>query len=313
MIHEFAIDPSSVASWLDAADFRYFVKELGVGSPRVASRFPKNWARKVYESVNAKSVGDIKMRRLEELITRLKKPCVIRGGGNWLAENDWIDNAVTDHGRCPFRAIVSDKGPSNVAAIHSPSTIASAGQWNCDRDVVVNRKANDLAECLAPLLRNAGKIVIVDPWFSASSHKHTRSLRAIAARAASPRPGAPLECILIRTKATTGGPVENFKADCQDKLPRLLPEGLKLRVTRLKERDDGETLHNRYVLTEIGGVRMGYGIDEGSKGATDDLSVMSEESWRLRWHQYASDCPAFEIEEASRVEIVGRAAESSCS
>ena len=42
-----------------------------------------------------------------------------------------------------------------------------------------------------------------------------------------------------------------------------------MKVRRLKQKQDGEKLHNRYILTDLGGVTFGTGLDEGKKGETD--------------------------------------------
>jgi hypothetical protein len=63
----------------------------------------------------------------------------------------------------------------------------------------------------------------------------------------------------------------------------------------LRERQpDGEKLHNRYLLTNLGGVSVGIGLDEGPGTQFDDLNVLTREQYEKRWKQYCSDDPEFE-------------------
>jgi len=48
-------------------------------------------------------------------------------------------------------------------------------------------------------------------------------------------------------------------------------------------------IHNRFVLTDRGGVRFGIGLDDddGDDGKTDDVDLLSQDTFDLRWRQYA--------------------------
>jgi hypothetical protein len=63
-------------------------------------------------------------------------------------------------------------------------------------------------------------------------------------------------------------------------------------VTVLKERECGEKIHNRYVLTTLAGVAFGTGLDaadgEAGKVQSDDLCRLSSEQLKKRWGQYKS-------------------------
>ena len=106
------------------------------------------------------------------------------------------------------------------------------------------------------------------------------------------------------TLADSRTPWDVFQQDCQDELPDIIPRGFKLTVRRWKERPRGERLHNRYILTDIGGVLFGYGLDEGT--GTDDISRLSREIYRKRCNDYgySGSNPAFDLEED--IVITGR-------
>ena len=76
-------------------------------------------------------------------------------------------------------------------------------------------------------------------------------------------------------------------------------------VRRLSEKQGGERLHNRYILTDLGGVTFGIGLDEGADGGTDDLALMGRGQYELRWSQYVGNPPAGFEQEGMPVEVIG--------
>jgi hypothetical protein len=51
------------------------------------------------------------------------------------------------------------------------------------------------------------------------------------------------------------------------------------------------------VLTDLGGVSFGTGLDKSDQGMTetDDLLRLDENIYKFRWEQYASANPAFDL------------------
>ena len=73
----------------------------------------------------------------------------------------------------------------------------------------------------------------------------------------------------------------------------MLPRGQRVTISRLKERSEGEKLHNRYILTEFGGVGFPAGLN-AKRGASDDPQLLTREQYRTRWPQYAGESLAFD-------------------
>ena len=64
-------------------------------------------------------------------------------------------------------------------------------------------------------------------------------------------------------------------------------------------------LHNRYILADIGGVQFGVGLDEGDQGTTDDITLLSADSYQRRVAEYSGPRHAFDLE--GEVSIEGQA------
>ena len=73
-------------------------------------------------------------------------------------------------------------------------------------------------------------------------------------------------------------PAGLFVQHCRDNIASALPKGVTLNVMLWKERNGGPQFHKRLVVTDIGGVDIDPGFDEGPPGETYDLQLLSREA-----------------------------------
>ena len=60
----------------------------------------------------------------------------------------------------------------------------------------------------------------------------------------------------------------------------------------------------RFFPTDIGGVQFGVGLDEGSQGTTDDITLLSADAYLRRLEDYSGPAFAFDLE--GDFEILGQ-------
>ena len=162
----------------------------------------------------------------------------------------------------------------------------------------IRRTAKVVAHAVGSMLRIAADIVFVDPYFAPHRHGYVRVLGSCLRACHEKRIAAPPRVLVV----TSGEPKKNgtrefFEGQCRQQLPKHLPAGQRVTIRRLMERQGGERLHNRYVLTEHGGVSFGAGLDE-RRDATDDLQVLDRTTYDKRWSQYSGASPAFDCADA---------------
>ena len=175
--------------------------------------------------------------------------------------------------------------------------------WRTPVSVVVDRTAVSMADGVAAMLRCATYLLFVDPHFRASLPRFRNPLAAFLRYV---RTDAPQVTIELHTGHVTENAPDwdTFRRECKRYLPRLVPTGLRLTVRRWKIRAHGERLHNRYILADIGGVQFGVGLDEGGQGTTDDVTLLSPQSYRRRFNEYSGPGHAFDLE--GKITIAGR-------
>jgi len=279
MIYEYALEPELVATWGNPQDYRYFIDKFGLGQPRVVARYPKKWVRLVWEAFH--SDNEIERARVTELLTRLSERMTRRPEAAWDSAKPWLQNAKTEHARRPFRTILArDDGEADNLPDYP-------------RGSSVPRKAAEMAAAVAGMLRCSRVAIFIDPHFGPDSARHRRPLEAFLSALSDGRSTDQLERVEVQTSDKAD--LRYFRSECESRMRRCIPAGLGVRFVRWKERAGSEKLHNRYILTDLGGVMFNVGLDDGEDGETDDVTLMDRAQYELRWRQYASDQPAFDF------------------
>jgi hypothetical protein len=223
-------------------------------------------------------------------------PTVLRVNYIWDDAFPWLVNAEKEDLRVPFHVIFARDNPSGNARVITANGVASgqATSWAAPNSTPVERTADALANCFAPMLRCAKKIIIVDPYFRATKPEFNRSLAAFMKFMVGR--GLQITVELHTADRDDAPPFSSFKTECERYLPKLIPTGISVCVRRWKQRPGGEGLHNRFILTDIGGVFLGWGTAEGDTGRTDDIARLSAEHCRIRLEQYQGPKFAFDVD-----------------
>lgn len=177
-----------------------------------------------------------------------------------------------------------------------PQQLHDSPVWNCVTGVSCERTAEKMAQVVSAMLRNCREAAFVAPYFGPTP-RHCHPLLAFLRAMLDRRPGSPPDRVMVltSTKPELGTPAF-FAAECARILPGFVPRGLQVFVRRLQERPRSERLHNRYILTDIGGVLFGVGLDNGNSGDTDDVTLLGRVQLILRRDQYLGARPVFDTD-----------------
>ena len=307
MLFEYAVEPELVATWADPRTGRYFIDRFGIGTPRLVSRYPKSWKRLVWEAWEASGMRGVgvagrQRRRMETLIQHLSAAMVERRHPDWDADRSWVENAVDQ--QVGFHAVLARPNPAGDPRVLVADELdESTPRWAAQHGTTVPRKAEAIADAVGSMLRVATDIVFVDPYFAPHRRRFVNVIVACMGAGGRGRVVGPARIrIFSSDNDERNGTYEKFRADCGKYLPRGFPAGQDVTIRRLGERKGGEKLHNRYILTELGGVSFGVGLDEMEnlsvgEAVTDDLSLLARDQYHLRWRQYAGEPPVFDQRE----------------
>ena len=303
MIYEYALEPEMVATWGDKKNCRFFSRAFGIKEGRFVSYIPNKWFKKVWDSCN--DLSDMNKKRLTELLVKLKKAVIKREGYHWdETQESWLCNALTEHERYPFFRIMARSNPKNRPEILTEDDIdvqSSCPGWDIPHGITVNRNASKMASAIKTMLSCCRWIKFIDPHISPEKQRYKESLKAFLKIVGNKRPAGSVEAIEIHISlhvATTDFLREKFE--------KVIPSGLQATLFQWQKKPNGPRPHNRYILTNLGGVSFYHGLDTGEDTETDDISRLDLEQYNdsLKQYDYTKN-PALD-QAASPLKIIGK-------
>lgn len=300
ILHEYAIEPAALAGW---ERFRYLVEKFGFQHGRLISRFPKRWEKEVLRA--CEGLAELEKKRIIEKLSHadFRRTRTVSGNRLFDLKKNWLANAEEQHAKLPFHAILARENPyARPFVIPTDGIDEDTPLMKVRREEKCNRSAVELSKTIQLMLQNSRVILFVDPHFDPARPKWRKPL--VTWLQSSMMNGNKLiqcEYHLINddSKPTT----DAFKKTCTKELPRLLPKGLTLKLIRWNEKVGGEKFHARYILTDIGGIRIETGLDEGGAGETTDVSLLDISLWKTALEYFQDGTTPYE--KADEVEVIG--------
>lgn len=306
MIYEYAVDPSLLTSWVIANDVG-LAPQFGLDHRRVVADFPSNWDGHATGALLEKFGWDdgdpdyLDARNRLDALLAFMRPRVHRG--QVAARDSWVDQAVEAHGEEPFHAILTSNASTGNDAVITPAVVQDLRNqhWYLPTIDVTSKTAEALATQLAPLLRAASKIVLVDPYFRADKPGYPEVLGLLVQRALDMRSrGRPRPEITVMTgvgdreQPAAGVPLEEqlrreaaYRCrKAQQHLGVHLPKGIDVKFLCIARFEGGDQVHNRLLLTDVGGAIIPYGTQALGEQVFDDITPMYAGQYRTRWRQY---------------------------
>lgn len=280
MIKVFTLNPSAIKS---IEDILTILQHFGIEKYRLLWKFPKNWNALLKE--NLKSKFKTKERKKAYLLLEKLSDFILEIPGNLVSGEEtitlesWIIKADELYSHHKYNGIISNKNPNSKPYIKSIEELENWDEFdisNCSR---VKRVSSEMSICAAPLLYGARQIHFVDPYFQMLGDKHIRPLvEFIKSIFSSLRNQDNVELYYHTGDSVKGG---NIEVKLKPIFEKLLPANTTIKIVRWPD----NSLHNRFILTDIGGVSFGIGLDDWDNGnhiEFDDISTISKEICRSK-------------------------------
>ncbi len=298
MIHEYAIEPELAVTWgQDRFEYRYYCEQFGIGTPRMMAEFPKlkNW-RKQFKEAAARADQTNELPRITALFKLLTERLIHREGFEYDGTLSWLENAESENTRQAFHAILAQTNPRQRANVMTSNSVHNSPLWKVKKQDCCSRTASDMAALVRAMLINCSEVHFVDPHFGSENVRFRRPLEAFLQIISANRNCRPvIERIVIHTSDKAD--YTFFRQSCEDHLKSKMPGDLIITLQRWKEREGGEKLHNRYILSDIGGLKVDPGLDDGNPGGSFEAMLLERNLYEKQWNDFISN-PAFEKAEA---------------
>ncbi|MBX2990106.1 MAG: hypothetical protein KF749_02950 [Bacteroidetes bacterium] len=301
MVFEYAIEPASISNW---QDFRYVVDHCGVHNGRIIAEYPEKWKRVVYRACK-KACKEIELKRIEERLHTIGDR-LCKTDRHYSETLDWLANAEQAHKAEPFHAIVSYQNPrSHPNILIAKDLSEETPLWNTPRQRNVQRKAEPMAAAIGRLLQMSTEILFVDAHFDAAEERFRRPLELFLGKVAR----GTVQKTRIEYHLLASGNLDKakFSKGCTQLLGNIIPKVLSVNFVRWKRFEaweqgaGGKRMHPRFILTNLGGVLVEWGLDEGPDGDNVDMHLLEQTQYRSHWANYQRETSPFELVDESIV------------
>ncbi len=307
MIYEYAVEPALVADWAMKNQIG-LAPQFGLDHRRVVSDFPIDWVGQVtgellmlYDFNDGDPNYLVARSHLDSLMQFMKSNMVTRRLID--SGQTWIEQAIGVHIIEPFHAILAREKVIDQVDVVTEDVVnfVRDQRWYLPTINVTAKTAETLADKLEPLLRTANEIILIDPYFKADKVEYREVLAAIIDRSLAQRSkvrGLPSLTVISgvndREKQASGLSLDDqlrneAKSRCyaaKEYLGGCIPSEMKIKFQCVAKFADGDQVHNRYLLTDVGGVSIPYGFESHSENVFDDVTPLFEGQYRSRWRQY---------------------------
>jgi hypothetical protein len=209
---------------------------------------------------------------------------------------DWLYNALTEHRRLPFRAIIAMENPSSDQAVLLADDLDELQPlMNVPHDCVVSRDAASLSTAMKEMLRFGSRILFVDPFYDPFNGRYKNTFRECLGIIRSLNPDAACE---IHYRYHDGKPAPD---DLEREATHLFPGGGSRRyegdclLLAAEGRRGG--FPPRYLLTDRGGIAVDAGFSAEGNHQTTDMHLMSYELSQEKLKAFARGATYYDLVE----------------
>ena len=296
---EYAIEPSLFSNFNLGSEI---LGGIGIEHGRIVGAVPRRWARRVIECVRATNRGGDQLRLVERL--NGLKAAIVPRECEYDGQRLWIDQVLECHARRPFDGILADGRHARPEVTDATPGLVGESCWDCERRLEIPRVAANLANALVPVLGRAKDVIVVDAYFNPSvALARSKWLRPIESIASKLRADGQLARFEVHALSSRHAPWQGglFSQHCRSNLAAALPEGLSIDAMLWKERAGGVQFHERLIVTDLGGVAIDPGIDDGEVGETYVIRLLGKEESVNYLNKYAPATSPYDLVEQLRV------------
>ncbi len=297
MLFEYAVEPRAVgSSWQNC---RYLMEKFGFDRGRLISQFPKTWLRMVYEA--SAHLQPIQRARVTEILNR-SKPSIVRFGRQYDANVDWLGNATGQQAMEPFRAIIAEENPqAQPFVVRAEDVNEGHPLMVAPHNWEVPRVGASLAQAIAPLLKTAQTVRFVDKYFKFDELRYKETLReALAILSGLGR--SDIRCEIHFADHANCRPIREIEIRVGQWLKGVIPAGMSVILFHWKERSGGEDFHDRFLLTDKGGMTIGAGFSADGPHQNAQIGLLDPDVWSAKFKAFDRSATVYEL--ADRVLVV---------
>jgi hypothetical protein len=268
------------------------MEKFGFDRGRLISQFPKTWLRMVYDA--SAHLQPIERARITEILNR-SKANIVKFGRQYDANLDWLGNAIGEHAREPFHAIIAEENSHSLPfVIRAEDVDEGHPLMVAPHNWEVPRVGASLARAMSPLLRTAQIIRFVDRFFKFDDARYQDTLRE-ALSVISARGLREVRCELHFADHPKCPPIREIEIRVGQWLKDVIPAGMSVILFDWKEKSGGEDFHDRFLLTDKGGMTIGAGFSAEGAHQSAQVGLLDANVWSAKFRALDRSATVYEL------------------
>lgn len=292
MLSEYAVEPAAIGA--DWRTFKDLIDRFGADKGRLISRFPTKWERKVIQAAKEAGVPDVRMSSIIERL-RNSKHKVVDFSRVYDYEENWINNTLCEHAARPFKAIICDTENTACAeSMHPDDCSDGHALFSAATSCNVTRTEDKIADTLNTFAAVSREVDIIDPYFDLrpTEGNYLGPLVTLLDRLG--RGPWPPKVIKIHFREHGSRPPPELVArDGAAQIKGRLPLGYCLELYAWSEKKGGEDFHDRFVLTDLGGIMIGAGLSADGQAESAAFTLLDFEHAQSLRNRFADGSTAY--------------------
>jgi hypothetical protein len=185
----------------------------------------------------------------------------------------WTNNALEADAIEPFAGLVVEATCGHAHEVCAANARTDRPPLRVPDIADIPRTAADIVAVAKPLIRISKTIHLVDPHIGFAP-RWLNSIRALIAACR-----APMQ-VVVHTWLAAGDMLtpNQFEQNVKHYY-NALPAGVGVTFLRWKQRPGGQEFHDRAILSDVGGITFGHGLDEGAIGARVHVHRLGQDGW----------------------------------
>lgn len=279
MLYEYALDPTLLG---DVNNCRTVFDNFRMHQGRLIADVPRQWVRDAFYAIQnmpSHQCQPVMRKTIKENLRKLldQSLCVNRPRLEWNRSSEsWVAHVAAHNASFPFSGIITNDAMTDPVVTYSISElfIKSPPSWEAKIQDRVERDAKCIVDQLMPLLSISKSIILIDRHLYPGTPRSLRVLREIIARSPQYNYGRGIKKLTIHSSDHR----QDWQTSLEQHVLPLLPAGLEVEC-RLWPKN---TEHDRFVVTDVGGINLGEGLDERTPDGTDKvlLGLVTHETWK---------------------------------
>ena len=308
MHYEYAVDPRAITS--DWKTCHLLSEKFGFDEGRLLSLFPRKWLKMAIEYVDKmEGAREKEKETMVERLKVLKDECSIPSGREYKRDKTWFKNAIdTQNGKCPFRAVISNNGNDDMEFVLNVDDVLYGekeliSNFQVDRDDNLPRDVESVTNALSVLLRASRKVLFIDPYFYLSKQGYRlflkRSLRIIDKQKSNANStySCDISIHANRKHKEKNVSILDLINRHKQEIVSIIPHGMRIDFYCWEEKFGGEGFHDRFLVTDKGGISIQAGFQPMKKSKPTYANLMSSKQAKEKQKLFFPDSKAYELPE----------------